>query len=111
MANSIPSIIPSIETLKKWIDYWRRFKGKRVKIFLKSGMNVSTDVHNFSLDTSIKTNFLDTVIGTIEDVVESPFGIWLKDVSIPEEKEVEGAFIPMSEIARIYSLRKKVVQG
>jgi hypothetical protein len=116
VASSIPSFIPSIETLKKWIGYWRKFKGKRVKIFLKTGTNVSADIPNFGVGTSIQQNWSDTLIGTIQDVVESPFGIWLKDVSISQggkedEKEIEGAFIPMSEIMRIYSLRKKAGQA
>jgi hypothetical protein len=103
--------IPSAETIKRWIDYWRRFKGKRVKIFLKSGIKANIDVgSDFGLSkskTSLEHQFSETLIGTIEDVVENPFGIWLKDVSIPEEKEAQGAFIPMSEITRMYSLKEK----
>jgi hypothetical protein len=49
----------------------------------------------------------ENLTGTIIEVVENPFGILLKDVSIPEDKEVEGAFIPMSEISKMYVLKKE----
>ena len=108
------SLIPSVETIKRWLDYWRRFKGKRVKIFLKSGLKANLQIGNtFGITeskTTLEREFIETLSGIIEDIVENPFGIWLKDVSIPEEKEVDRAFIPMSDIVRIYSFKKETEQ-
>jgi hypothetical protein len=109
---------PSIETLKKWFDYWRKFKGKRVQIYLKSGIDANLQLLNplkplnIGGDISVKTAFLENLIGTIDDVVENPFGILLKDVSLvtEETENVGGAFIPMSEITKIYFFKKEAGQ-
>ena len=111
----VPSV-PSIETLKKWIDYWRKFKGKRVQVYLTRGTNVNYQLANplkpFNLggETTLKTDFLENLIGTIVDVVESPFGILLKDISLAGSENteiIEGAFIPMSEITKMYIFKKE----
>lgn len=58
---------------------------------------------------SIEVNFPENVIGTISEVIESPFGIMVKDISLPESeaKNVEMTFIPMSEIAKMDFLKRK----
>jgi hypothetical protein len=112
--------IPSVETIKKWIGYWRKFRGKRVKIFLKSGTKSRMDfgygedsqpfildLRNYDIKSTYEKQHLDVLFGTIEDVVESPFGVWLKDVSVSDETDIERVFIPMSEITRIYFFRKQ----
>ncbi len=104
-----------IETMKKWFDYWRKFKGKRVQIYLRSGINIDYQLANplkplnLGGDTTINMNFSDNLIGTVTDIVESPFGILLKDVCIASEKTelIEKTFIPMSEITRIHIFKKE----
>jgi hypothetical protein len=103
--------VPSIETIKKWIDYWRKFKGKRVRILLKSGFvsktnSQVTDSDNSTIGSALEELCPDAIAGIIEDIVENPFGILLKNVSVPEGKDVESVFIPMSEILRIYFYKK-----
>ena len=111
-------LIPSIKTMKKWIDYWRKFKGKRVQIYLRSGINVNHQLSNplkpFNLggETTLKMNFLENLIGTIVEIVESPFGILLRDISLAGEKTdiIENVFIPMSEITKMYVFKKEAGQ-
>ena len=93
--------LSSIETVKKWFDYWRKFKGKRVKIWLKKGLKF-TKAMTFSGD-SIEIDFPENVVGTISEVIESPFGIMLKDISSTEN--IEMTFIPMLEIAKMDFLK------
>ena len=90
-----------IESLKKWVDYWRKFKGKKVRIWF-----VRIDRSPHSQDTCIVTDAtmrgmrmngfgiigvntpdklrmllgVTCVDGNIADVVDSPFGIMLSDV-------------------------------
>ena len=106
---SFPSL-SSFETIKKWFDYWRKFKGKRVRIWLRKGMKF-TKAMMFSGD-SIEMDFLKKVEGTISEVIESPFGIMLKDISStePEAENIEMIFFPMSEIARLDFLKKDSVE-
>jgi hypothetical protein len=99
---AIPSF-PSIETLKKWFDYWRKFKGKRVRIWLRRGWKLTKSIP-IHAGNSIEMDFLDEIIGTISEVIESPFGIMLKDIS---SEVVEMTFIPMSEISKMDFLKRK----
>jgi len=94
------SPLPSIETIKRWVDYWRKFKGKRVRIWLKTQMKLTKDLF---LSTSIEMGFSESVAGIISDVIESPFGIKLEGIS---STEIETIFIPMSEIARMDFLKE-----
>ena len=111
MNNLTP--FPSLSTVKRWIEYWLKFKGKRVRVYLRSGINLSHELANplkslnLGSNTIFKMDLPENLTGTIIEVVENPFGILLKDVSIPEDKEVEGAFIPMSEISKMYVLKKE----
>ena len=109
------SLIPSIETMKKWIAYWRKFKGKRVQIYLRSGINVNHQLANplkpFNLggETTLKMNFSENLIGTIVDIVESPFGILLENICMAGENTelVEQTFIPMTEITKMHIFKKE----
>jgi len=98
---------PSFETIAKWVKYWHKFKGKRVKVFLRTGLGATTNSQFVGRGKQQpQEQSYDTVTGTIEDVVESPLGILLSDVSMVEEEEVEAVFIPLLEILRIYSFRE-----
>ena len=111
--TSLP--IPSIETMKKWFDYWRKFKARRVKIYLRSGINVNYQLSNLLRplnlggETTLKMDFSDSLLGTVSDIVESPFGILLKDISVAGENTelIEHMFIPMSEITKMYIFKKE----
>ena len=78
---SIPSL-SSIESLKKWYDYWRQFKGKKVIVLIKEK------------DGWKKKAFK----GTISEVIQEPLGIMLTDIS---SEKFEKIFLPMGEITRI----------
>ena len=97
----------SLETIKKWFDYWRKFKGKRVKIWLRREIKF-TKALIFTGD-SIELNLPENVVGTISEVIESPFGIMLKDISSTEAEteKIEMTFIPMFEIAKMDFLKKE----
>lgn len=97
----------SLEIIKKWFDYWRKFKGKRVKIWLRREIKF-TKAMIFTGD-SIELNLPENVVGTISEVIESPFGIMLKDISLTEAEaeKIEMTFIPMSEIAKMDFLKKE----
>jgi len=101
---SLPSL-SSLETIKKWFDYWRKFKGKRVRIWLRREIKFTKSL--IMPGDSIEVNFPENVVGTISEVIESPFGIMLKDISLPESeaKNVEMTFVPMSEIAKMDFLK------
>lgn len=109
--------IYAFETVKRWIAYWLNFKGKRVQIYLKHGINLSHQSGNplgilgLNVDdkTTIEMNLLDNLIGTVADVVESPFGILLKDICIAGEKTeiIDRTFIPMSEITKMHIFKKE----
>ena len=98
---SIPPI-SSIEIIKKWFDYWRKFKGKRVRIWLRRVAKF-TKAMVWTGD-SLEIGFVDSIVGTISEVIESPFGIMLKDTS---SEDTEIMFIPMSEISRMDFLKGK----
>jgi hypothetical protein len=110
------NLLPSIETMKKWIGYWRKFKGKRVQIYLRSGFDVNYQLANplkplnLGGETTFKMNFSENLIGTVKEVIESPFGILLADVSVAGEKTelIENTFIPMSEITKLHIFKKEV---
>ena len=91
----------SLEIIKKWFDYWRKFKGKRVKIWLRREIKF-TKAMIFTGD-SVELNLPENVVGTISEIIESPFGIMLKDISLPESeaKNAQMTFIPMSEISKM----------
>jgi hypothetical protein len=109
--------IYAFETVKRWVAYWLNFKGKRVQIYLKHGINLSHQSGNplrmlgYNVDdkTMVEMSLLDNMIGTVADVVESPFGILLKDVCIAGEKTefVDRTFIPMSEITKMHIFKKE----
>ena len=58
---------------------------------------------------SIAVDISEIVTGTISEVIESPFGIMLKDICSTETdiKNIEMIFIPMSEMTRIDFLKKE----
>jgi len=96
----------AVEAIKRWVTYWRKFKGKRVRIWFKRGIKLkkSMDIplsRTLDLPTgdSIEMNLLDIVEGTISDIIENPFGVMLKELSV--EPKIEMMFIPMSEISRM----------
>jgi len=105
---SLPSI-PSFETIKKWVDYWRKFKGKRVRVYLRSGIKIDYCLANplkpLTGDTAFQTVLADNFTGTITEIVESPFGIMLKDISSATNADIEKTFIPMSEITKMDILK------
>lgn len=98
---SIPSMSLGIESLKKWVDYWRKFKGKEVRIWFirkdrdsiaqyncKTDEQVCeelekrgvTDISAIQPDLYEPVRLLEActcVEGKISDVVDSPFGIML----------------------------------
>jgi hypothetical protein len=53
---------------------------------------------------SMEMDLLDCVVGTISEVIESPFGIMLNDISSREK--IEMIFVPMSEITRMDFLKQ-----
>ena len=79
---SIP--IPNVASIKKMIDFYKKFKGKRVKVYLR------------------RENFT----GILNAVVENPSGIILKDVSTSDEKDVEAVFVPLIAVTKIYVFKK-----
>jgi len=85
---SVPSL-SNIETLKKWYDYWRTFKGKKVIVRIKE--NGKWKKKDFK--------------GTISEVIQEPLGIMLTDIS---SEKLEKIFLPMSEIARIGFLKQEL---
>jgi len=102
---SLPPL-SSLETIKKWFDYWRKFKGKHVRIWLKREIKFTKAL---IFGDSVELNLPENVVGTISEIIESPFGIMLKEISLPESeaKTVEMTFIPMSEIAKMDFLKKE----
>lgn len=52
---------------------------------------------------SIEMDFLNNIVGTISEVIESPFGIMLKDIT---SEDTEMIFVPMSEIAKMDFLKQ-----
>lgn len=108
---SIPPI-SYIESIKRWVDYWIKFKGKRVRIWVRKGMKFSKelpDPFKFSGGGSIEIDLSENLEGTISEVIESPFGIMLKDISSTgtDTKNIKMIFIPMSEIARMDFLKQE----
>lgn len=97
---SFPSL-SSLEIIKKWFDYWRKFKGRRVRIWLRRGMKLTKTI--LRPGNSIEVDFLDNIVGTISEVIESPFGIMLKDIT---SEDTEMIFVPMSEIAKMDFLKQ-----
>ena len=79
---SIP--VPSLADIKKWIGFWKKYKGKRVRVYLKD--------ENFT--------------GILNAMVENPTGIFLINVSIPSEKDVEAVFVPLIAVTKIYIFKK-----
>ena len=98
---SLPPL-SSLEIVKKWFDYWRKFKGKKVRIWLRRGMKFTKGLIMSS--DSIEVDLLESVIGTISEIIESPFGIMLKDIASTEK--IEMIFVPMSEISKIDFLKR-----
>ena len=58
---------------------------------------------------SIELDFSENVAGVISEVIESPFGIMLKDISSTETdaENLEMMFIPMSQITRMDFLKQE----
>lgn len=59
--------------------------------------------------TTVELSLLENLIGTVADIVESPFGILLKNVCIAGENTeiIENTFIPMSEINKMHIFKKE----
>ena len=76
--------IPSVADIRKWIGFWKKYKGKRVKVYLRN----------------------ENIIGVLSAIVENPSGIFLTDVSIPSEQNVEVVFVPLIAITKIYIFKK-----
>ena len=96
---SVPSVSVGIESLKNWVDYWRKFKGKRVRIWFirkdggaasqfscKSEAFVADELkrRNPGVENIVDISYHARVVeactcvdGKITDVVDSPFGIML----------------------------------
>jgi len=66
------------------IDFWKKFKGKRVRVYLRG--------ENFT--------------GILNAVLENPSGILLTNVSIPDEKDVEVVFVPLIAVTKVYLFKK-----
>ena len=58
---------------------------------------------------SIEINFSENLAGVISEVIESPFGIMLKDISSTDTdaENIEMMFIPMSQITRMDFLKQE----
>jgi hypothetical protein len=118
-----------IESLKNWVDYWRKFKGKKVRIWFVRKDRSSIGQYECSkeelVDTLKKVNpsqveefkenklilrDLDAcacVDGRISDVVDSPFGIMLAEIkfwrlSKPDSKYEHVFTQPNKEIEQIF---------
>ena len=76
--------IPSVADIRKWIGFWKKYKGKKVKVYLKN--------ENF--------------IGVLSAIVDNPSGLFLTDVSIPSEQNVEVVFVPLIAVTKIYIFKK-----
>jgi hypothetical protein len=110
----------ALETVKRWVTYWRKFKGKRVQIYLRHGLKLShqsgSPLRILGLNVDDKTiaelNLFENLIGTVADIVESPFGILLEDVCIAgeETKLIDSTFIPMSQITKMHIFKKEAGQ-
>jgi len=100
--------IPSFESIKKWFDYWKKFKGRQVRIWPIRGIMRFTKTLSRTNDF-IETDCLQSIEGVISEIIESPFGIMLKDLSLsdPDGKNIETVFIPMSEIAKIEFFKQR----
>lgn len=99
---SVPSVSLGIETVKKWVDYWRKFKGKRVRLWFarkdssfvghffcaaSTGPREERRFRNLilklgSYGPTREIGICPCVEGTILDVVDSPFGFMLGDVHL-----------------------------
>lgn len=146
------SIIPEIlsfKEFKKWVTIWRKFKGRSVRVWLheklafqacfalpqfrrwmkERGSWISPKADIYGLDEIDQTKNGRMVIagaltaeGTIDTIIEFPFGLLLKDVvwwisqSNPKTKEpvvkkiktdIESVFIPIEQIIRLDFLRDK----
>lgn len=60
-------------------------KGKRVRIWLIRGMRYTKKLIPFN--DSLETNLLEIVEGVISEIIESPFGIMLKDLSLSDSEK------------------------
>jgi len=65
-------------------DFWKKFKGKRVRVYLRN----------------------ESFTGILNAVVENPTGILLTGVSVSGEKDVEVVFVPLSAVTKIYVFKK-----
>jgi hypothetical protein len=104
---SIPSTSIGIESIKKWVDYWRKFKGKKVRVWFmgKAGSSISHQRSCWSLEQVNKEvqrrlkhdkdvqyqkmlfgsmrvlEACSCVEGEISDIVDSPFGLLLVNIN------------------------------
>ena len=101
--------VPSWDNLKRWIDFWTKFKGKKVRVWF-SGEPVRFCTPEGGGTAGIlrlpdrpvtdpmlrRLGASPTVEGTISSIVEQPLGIMLEDVILWEIHlgKKGGKFIP-----------------
>lgn len=56
-------------------------------------------------DYSIGLNLVDSLTGTIDDIIENPLGLLLKDLTGINTENIDKAFIPLSEITKMDFLK------
>lgn len=61
------------EAIKEWYEYWRKFRGKKVRLVLKSLANAGKEV------SSYLEIWREIIEGTIEAVQKYPPGFVMKD--------------------------------
>lgn len=107
--------VPSWKDIKKWVAYWRKFKGKKVRIWFDEYTakfcvppHIEQRWRNLrELNPSIskalprKLATMSCVDGIIDDVIDSPIGILVKDVIVWRKKEKLGEETVVTEITDI----------
>ena len=64
------------EAIKQWYEYWQKFRGKKVRIILKTEMGSST---RFGSDPAQLVIWREILEGSIDTVQKYPPGFILKD--------------------------------
>ena len=112
-----------METVKKWIQHWTKFKGKLARVWFRkveyesvmraciasrrpSKLVLKRTERGFAIEKKPiklrKVEIIESIEGKISDIVENPFGIILDDVKMwqlvkePEGKEL-GEFVAETE--------------
>ena len=68
----IPNLSSIPEAVKDWYEYWRKFKGKRIRIIFKTVAKVGEKPGELQV-------WREIIEGTIESVQKYPPGFILKD--------------------------------